>query len=100
MDTLRLDKFLFQARFFKTRALAAKLVADGRVRLDGKPVAKAHQPVRPGDVLTFPQGNAIRVVRVMALPTRRGPATEARGCYEDLSPPATARAEAAASLLT
>jgi ribosome-associated heat shock protein Hsp15 len=81
MDAQRLDKFLFQARFFKTRALAAKLVADGRVRLDGKPVAKAHQPVKPGDVLTFPQGNAIRVVRgprcrcAAAQPRKRAAAT-------------------------
>jgi len=88
-DSLRLDKFLVQARFFKTRALAAKLIAGGRVRLDGTPVAKPSHAVKPGDVLTFPQGNAIRVVRVAALPARRGPPSEARGCYEDLSPRAT-----------
>ena len=82
----RLDKFLFQARFFKTRALASALIAKGRVRLDGKPVNKPHHLVRPGDVLTFPQGRAIRVVRVLALPERRGPAAEARACYEDLFP--------------
>lgn len=85
-DGQRLDKFLFQARFFKTRAVAAKLVADARVRLDGKPVAKPHQPVRPGHVLTFPQGRTIRVVRIVALPARRGPASEARACYEELLP--------------
>jgi ribosome-associated heat shock protein Hsp15 len=85
-DTLRLDKFLVQARFFKTRAMAAKLIADGRVRLDGTPVAKPSHAVKPGDVLTFPQGRAIRVVRVAALPARRGPAAEARACYDDLSP--------------
>jgi ribosome-associated heat shock protein Hsp15 len=95
-EAQRLDKFLFQARFFKTRAAAAKLVADARVRLDSKPVTKAHQPVRPGDVLTFPQGRAIRVVRIVALPARRGPASEARACYEDLSPPVPTRADAAA----
>lgn len=88
-SSLRLDKFLVQARFFKTRALAAKLIADGCVRLDGKPVEKSSHVVKPGDVLTFPQGNAIRVVRVAALPARRGPASEARGCYEDLSPRAS-----------
>jgi ribosome-associated heat shock protein Hsp15 len=83
-ESLRLDKFLVQARFFKTRASAAKLIADGRVRLDGTPVMKPSQAVKPGDVLTFPQGRAIRVVRVSALPARRGPAPEARACYEDL----------------
>jgi len=87
-DSLRLDKFLVQARFFKTRAMAAKLIAAGRVRLDGTAVAKPSHAVKPGDVLTFPQGNAIRVVRISALPARRGPAPEARECYEDLSPPA------------
>ena len=91
-DSLRLDKFLVQARFFKTRTLAAKLIADGRVRLDGMPVAKPSQAVRPGDVLTFPQGRTIRLVRISALPARRGPASEARRCYEDLAPPvATAK---------
>ena len=85
-ETLRLDKFLFQARFVKSRALASKLCEEGRVRVDGVPVAKAHYPVRPGDVLTFPQGRAIRVVKVLALPSRRGPAPEARALYEELFP--------------
>jgi ribosome-associated heat shock protein Hsp15 len=86
MDAMRLDKWLWQARFFKSRAAATRLCAAGRVRIDGRPVAKAHQPVKPGDVLTFPQGRAIRVVRVVGLDVRRGPAAEARTLYEDLSP--------------
>jgi ribosome-associated heat shock protein Hsp15 len=86
-ESLRLDKFLVQARFFKTRAMAAQLIAARRVRLDGTPVMKPSQAVKPGDVLTFPQGRAIRVVRISALPARRGPPAEARGCYDDLSPP-------------
>lgn len=83
--TLRLDKFLWHARFFKTRSQAAAFVDRGRLRLDGVPVSRAHQPVRVGSVLTFPLGPRIRVVRVLALGVRRGPATEARTLYEDLS---------------
>jgi ribosome-associated heat shock protein Hsp15 len=85
---MRLDKWLWQARFFKSRTAASKLCADGRVRVDGRPVDKAHYAVRPGDVLTFPQGRAIRVVRIVALAARRGPATEARALYDDLAPDA------------
>jgi ribosome-associated heat shock protein Hsp15 len=89
-EGLRLDKWLWYARFFKTRTLAAKLCSAGKLRLDGTLVSKAHQKLKPGDVLTFPQGNHIRVVRVLALGTRRGPAEEARTLYEDLKPPAPA----------
>lgn len=85
---LRIDKWLWFARFFKTRSLAAKVCASGVVRVSGTPIAKAHYAVKPGDVLTFPQGRHIRVVRVTALGTRRGPAEEARTLYEDLAPPA------------
>jgi ribosome-associated heat shock protein Hsp15 len=85
-DNLRIDKWLWQARFFKTRGLASKVVAGGKVRLAGAVTTKSHQKVRPGDVLTFPQGPHIRVVKILALGTRRGPAAEAQGLYEDLSP--------------
>lgn len=89
---LRLDKWLWFARFCKSRSLAAKLCASGHIRLragegSSAPVAKASQTVRPGDVLTFPLGRELRVVRVLALGGRRGPATEARTLYEDLTPP-------------
>ncbi len=84
---LRIDKWLWFARFFKTRSLAAKLCNAGGVRVSGTVVGKAHYAVKPGDVLTFPQGRHIRVVRVVALGSRRGPAEEARTLYEDLAPP-------------
>lgn len=86
-DTIRLDKWLWQARFFKSRTVARRLCAAGRVRIDGVPVAKAHAAVRVGVVLTFPQARRIRVVRVVALGTRRGPAGEARTLYEELDTP-------------
>ena len=83
-ESIRLDKWLWQARFFKTRALASKICAAGRVRIDGERVTKAHAAIRPGNVLTFPQARDIRVVRVVALGTRRGPAVEAQTLYDDL----------------
>ena len=85
---LRLDKWLWHARFCKSRTLAAKLAGAGKVRIAGAPVFKAHYAVKPGDVLTFPLGPHIRTVRVLALGERRGPAPEARRLYEDLAPPA------------
>lgn len=85
--TIRLDKWLWQARFFKTRARATKLCAAGRVRVDSVVVRKPHYGVRPGNVLTFPQARDIRVVRIVGLGVRRGPAIEARGLYEDLASP-------------
>lgn len=86
-ETLRLDKWLWQARFFKTRSLAATLVSKGRVRVNGQPAARPSRGVGAGDVLTFPQGRAIRVIRILALGERRGPAPEARMLYDDLDPP-------------
>jgi len=85
--TLRLDKWLWYARFFKSRTLATRLCASGRLRVNGTIVKKAHYVLKPGDVLTFPKGPHIRVIRVEALGTRRGPAPEARALYEDLEPP-------------
>jgi ribosome-associated heat shock protein Hsp15 len=81
---LRLDKWLWQARFFKTRALAAQLVGKGRLRINQTIVTKAHHRVRPGDVLTFPQGQIVRVVRVVDLGSRRGRPDEAQTLYEDI----------------
>jgi ribosome-associated heat shock protein Hsp15 len=92
---LRLDKWLWFARFCKSRTQAASLCAAGRLRLDGTLIHKAHQPVRPGAVLTFPLGPHIRVIRVLALGVRRGPPAEARTLYEDLDPPVAAPPAAA-----
>ena len=83
-DKQRVDKWLWRARFFKTRGLAAELAGSGRLRINSEHVAKPAQPVRPGDVLTFPQGDRIRVIRIEALGARRGPAPEARALYTDL----------------
>jgi ribosome-associated heat shock protein Hsp15 len=81
---LRLDKWLWQARFFKSRGLAAEVIAAGHVRVNGTRVTRPGRDVGEGDTLTFAQGGRIRVVRIQALGLRRGPATEARDLYTDL----------------
>ncbi|MCZ4350985.1 RNA-binding S4 domain-containing protein [Roseovarius aestuarii] len=86
-EKIRVDKWLWQARFFKTRALAARVVSGGHVRVNSTRISKPASMVRPGDVLTFAQGRDVRVVSITALGTRRGPAPEAQGLYTDLSPP-------------
>ncbi|OWU84360.1 tRNA synthetase RNA-binding protein [Oceanicola sp. 22II-s10i] len=83
---MRIDKWLWQARFFKSRSLAAGVVSAGHVRVNGQRAAKTSAAVGPGDVLTFPQGGRIRVIRIGAIGVRRGPATEAQALYEDLEP--------------
>ncbi len=86
-DPLRLDKWLWYARFCKSRSLASKLCKSGRVRVNRQPVEKPHHEIKPGDVLTFPLGPWVRVIEVVALGMRRGPAAEARALYSDLAPP-------------
>ena len=85
---LRLDKWLWYARFFKTRALASKAISGGRFRLDGTVMSKPHRHAVIGQVLTFVQRDAVRVIKILELGTRRGPAVEAMLLYEDLAPPA------------
>lgn len=85
---LRLDKWLWYARFFRTRSLAARACAAGRMRINREVVSKSHATVKPGDVVTFPQGRTIRVIEIVALGERRGPAPEARALYVDLAPKA------------
>ena len=84
---LRLDKWLFQARFFRSRVAAADMVLDGGCRINRQPCAKPAHGVAVGDVLTFVQLRQIRVIRVQHLSQRRGPAFEAVALYDDLHPP-------------
>lgn len=85
---LRIDKWLWQARFFKTRGLAAELVESGRLRVNGQPISRSSREVGPGDTLTFPQGRNIRLIRITGTGVRRGPASEAMTLFIDLDPPA------------
>jgi ribosome-associated heat shock protein Hsp15 len=86
-EKLRLDKWLWHARFFRTRSLAAAQVAGGAVRINGTPTQKRASNVGPGDVLTFAQGDHVRVIQIDAIGQRRGPAPEAQTLYTDLSSP-------------
>ena len=83
---LRLDKWLWQARFFKGRTAAAEMISEGNLRLNSQHCRKPGHAIAVGDVLTFAYGNAIRVIRVRALGHRRGPAPEAQELYDDLAP--------------
>ncbi len=91
-DSIRLDKWLWQARFFKTRGLAARAITEGRVRVNATRVTKPATTVTIGDGLTFVQGGRVRVVRICALGQRRGPAPEAQTLYEEVIAGGTALA--------
>ncbi|PIE16709.1 MAG: RNA-binding protein S4 [Rhodobacterales bacterium] len=82
----RADKWLWHARFFKTRSLATKLVKGGHLRINGVHASKASAQIAVGDTLVFAQGSRIRVVEIAAIGTRRGPAPEAQTLYHDLTP--------------
>ncbi|HEV7660300.1 MAG TPA: RNA-binding S4 domain-containing protein [Allosphingosinicella sp.] len=84
-ETLRIDKFLWFARIVKTRSLAQALAEKGRLRLNGRVIDKAHAAVRVGDVLSFARRGEVRVLRIEALPARRGPPAEARAHYCELT---------------
>ena len=83
---LRIDKWLWYARFFKTRRAATKAISGGRFRLDGMIMNKPHRRALCGQVLTFVQGDRVRVIKIMALGNRRGPASEASVLYKDITP--------------
>ncbi|MFO1190119.1 MAG: S4 domain-containing protein [Alphaproteobacteria bacterium] len=85
-DFLRLDKWLWQARFAKSRGQAADLCRSALLRVNRVRVTHAHHRVRVGDVLTLPVRDEVRVIRICALGKRRGPAAEARCLYEELPP--------------
>ena len=82
----RLDNWFWCARFAKSKTLAGKLCRSGKVRVNGNLTKKAHFNIKVGDVVTFPLGFQIRVVRVVKIIDRRGPYKEARETYADLTP--------------
>jgi ribosome-associated heat shock protein Hsp15 len=83
-DGMRIDRFLWFVRLAKTRSAAQAIAEKGRLRIDGRAIDRAHCPVRIGNVLTFAANDRVRVIRIEALPVRRGPAPEAQACYQDL----------------
>jgi ribosome-associated heat shock protein Hsp15 len=84
--TIRVDKWLWYARFYKSRSLAAKKVSEGKIRVNSVKVSKPAHAVLVGDVLTFVKADRVRVIKVLDTGTRRGPATEAQALYDDQSP--------------
>jgi ribosome-associated heat shock protein Hsp15 len=82
---LRIDKFLFFIRLIKSRTQAQALIDEGRTRIDGRRVEKPSDTVKVGSTIAMPLRGEVRILRVLALPTRRGPAPEARACYEELA---------------
>jgi ribosome-associated heat shock protein Hsp15 len=84
---MRIDKLLWFLRFAKTRALAQAMAEQGHIRLNGRRIDRAHQRISPGDVIVFAVGGSVRVVEVISLPERRGPAGEAKACYRSLDAP-------------
>jgi ribosome-associated heat shock protein Hsp15 len=90
VPSMRVDKWLWAARFFKTRSLAAQACAGGKVDVNGE-AAKPARLVRAGDRLEVTLPGRKRIARVLALAERRGPGTAARALWEDLTPPAPPR---------
>ena len=84
---LRLDKFLYFARFAKSRSKAQALILGGSPRIDGRAVTTLHQDIAVGSTLTIAIAGRVHIIRIAALPLRRGPPVEAQACYTDLSPP-------------
>ena len=84
MSAIRIDKWLFCARFYRTRALAQAAASSGRLRLNGNRVEKPAQPLKAGDILTIGRGGQVMALKVLALAERRGTASLARTLYEVL----------------
>jgi ribosome-associated heat shock protein Hsp15 len=83
-ERIRIDKWLWHARFYRTRALAQSAADSGLIRLNGARIEKSSATIAPGDVLTLPRGPGVMAVRVTGLAARRGPADDARALYEVL----------------
>ncbi len=97
MSGMRLDRWLWFARFAKTRSLAQRLCAEGAVTIGGTVMLKPGHPVRVGDLLSIRQRGMLHQVAVLALGTRRGPPAEARRLYAETAPPQSLRAAEAAA---
>ena len=89
----RLDKFLFFSRALKSRTLAQKVIETGAVRVNSERTDRSDHKVGAGDVLTMSLHGRILVWRILDCGSRRGPASEAQGLYEDLSPPSLPKSE-------
>lgn len=95
-DRIRIDKWLWYARVVKTRTLAAKCVTGGNVRVNREKTTNASAKVKPGDVLTIAINERVRILEIVQVGSRRGPATEALTLYNDLSPVTATKGEGSA----
>ena len=84
--TLRLDLYLYYIRIFKSRSLATKFISSNRLRISGKVTQKPHKLISAGDVLTMTINDNIKIIKVLDVPSRRGPYSEALRFYQDLTP--------------
>ncbi len=84
--TLRLDIYLYYIRIFKSRSIATKFVLNNRLRISGQVTQKPHKMISVGDVLTMTINDNIKILKVLDIPSRRGPYTESLNFYEDISP--------------
>ena len=82
---MRIDRYLFFIRLAKSRTLAQAIIDEGHVRVDGRRVEKPSEEVRVGSIVGLPLHGRVRILKVLCLPQRRGPAAEARRCYEELA---------------
>jgi ribosome-associated heat shock protein Hsp15 len=85
---VRIDLFLHRIRLARSRTLAQSLVGTGYVRIDGKRIEKPSEQVQDGSIVALPLQGKVRVIRILTLPARRGPPSEARACYQELEPDA------------
>lgn len=81
---MRIDLLLTRLRFCKSRSAAKACISPGHMRCNGLRITRQNHPVDAGDVLTLPMGRSVRVIEILALPQRRGPAAEAQACYRVL----------------
>ena len=81
---MRVDKLLWFLRLAKTRPIAQAMAEAGHLRLNGRRIERSHQKIVTGDVLTVPIAAGVRVIEIVSLPLRRGPASEAQACYRVL----------------
>ena len=81
---MRIDKLLWFLRLSKTRSAAQALVGEGHIRLNGRRIERPAQAIACGDILVIPLAQGVSVIEILALPRRRGPASEAHACYRTL----------------
>ena len=89
-EKIRLDTWLWYARFYKSRGLSSKAILSGKVRVNSNKIIKPASKVKINDVLTINHVNTVRIIQIQSIGARRGPATEAQTLYNDLSADVTA----------